>query len=487
MDTLEFHPLANLFPLIEGEEFDALAGDIRDNGLHEPIDLYQGKILDGRNRYRAALAAGIELEKRNFRHYHPELYGDPLAYVISKNLNRRHLDDRQRASVAAKIANFTHGGNRSNPPIGGLTVDQAAEKLNVSPRQVERARTVHDHGVPEVRDALDRGEIAVSAAERIARLPQKEQVEVIRRHLPNGSRAIMGSRVEPDDSLDYFPTPPWATRALIEVVLRQTGHAASVHAQTVWEPACGEGHMAEVLAEYFGDVVASDIHDYGYGHTANFLGDIVPSTDDWIITNPPFGKDAEAFVLRALEFARVGVAMFLRLQWLETNGRFERVFLPHPPALIAQFAERVPLHKGRWEPDGDTATAYLWIVWLKLRAGRDTRFMWIPPGQREALTKPDDAERFTAHPVIRRSPRPAAPVTAPADAQAQCQPETESQSEPQALPDNEHGGPPGAVEPAHVSSVPSPAGAGSPSQDDIDLTLPDFLDRRVPAQAEAVE
>jgi hypothetical protein len=355
-----------------------------------------------------------------------------------------------------------------------LTVDKAAEKLNVAPRQVERARTVHELGVPEVREALDRGQIAVSAAERIARLPQEEQVEVIRRHLPNGSRSTMASRQEPPDSLDYFPTPPWATRALIEVVLRQTGHAASVHAQTVWEPACGEGHMAEVLAEYFGRVVASDIHDYGYGHTANFLGDIVPGTDDWIITNPPFGKDAEAFVLRALEFARVGVAMFLRLQWLETNGRFERVFLPHPPALIAQFAERVPLHKGRWEPDGDTATAYLWIVWLKLRAGRNTRFMWIPPGQREALTKPDDAERFTAHPVIRRSPRLAAPMTAPADAQTRCQPET-SRYEHDAAPD--------VVEPAPVPERPSPAGAGSPCHADIDLTLPDFLDRRARAEA----
>jgi hypothetical protein len=216
----------------------------------------------------------------------------------------------------------------------------------------------------------------------------------------------MGSRVEPDDSLDYFPTPPWATRALIEKVLTKSGLQASLHAQSAWEPACGEGHIAEVLREYFGSVDAGDIHDYGYGdEIGDFLGCAVPSDDlraDWIITNPPFGDKAEAFILHALEHARVGVAMFLRLQWLESVGRYERIFAKQPPYIIAQFAERVPLHKGRWEPDGTTATAYLWIVWLKKRTDRSTGFMWIPPGQRDGLTRPDDRERFTAQPVIKK-------------------------------------------------------------------------------------
>jgi hypothetical protein len=231
----------------------------------------------------------------------------------------------------------------------------------------------------------------------------------------NGARTVMASRQEPADSLDYFPTPPWATRALIEVVLRRSGHVASLHAQSCWEPACGEGHMAEVLREYFRAVTASDVHDYGYGHQADFL-DAVPGADDWIVTNPPFGDNAEAFVLRALSLARVGVAMFFRLQWLETIGRYERVFAPHPPALIAQFAERVPLHKGRYEPDGATATAYLWIVWLNARKARSTEFFWIAPGCREQLTRPDDRERFTAHPVRRlQHAPPASPVPQPTE------------------------------------------------------------------------
>lgn len=218
----------------------------------------------------------------------------------------------------------------------------------------------------------------------------------------NGARAIMGSRVEPDDSLDYFPTPPWATRALIERALPElpTSYRA-LAISSVWEPACGEGHIAEVLREYFRFVSYSDIHDYGYGTVQDFF-DQPDGAADWIITNPPFGDKAEAFTLRALELAKVGVAMFVRQQWLEGGNRYETIFLPHPPAMIAQFSERVPLCKGRWDPKGSTATAYVWVIWLKKHHG-DTKFFWLPPDCKEVLTKPDDAERFTTQPVTKRA------------------------------------------------------------------------------------
>lgn len=227
--------------------------------------------------------------------------------------------------------------------------------------------------------------------------------------LPNGARAIMGSRVEPSDSLDYFPTPPWATRALIERVFddRGLGLPAGPVLKTVWEPFCGEGHIAEVLWEYGCEVFASDIFDYGYGDALiDFLCDpptIAPEVD-WIISNSPFGDKCETSVLYALQRARVGVAMFVPLRWLETIGRYERVFRDQPPTLIAFFAERVNLCKGRWEPDGSTATAYIWLVWIH---GAEPRApFWIPPGCREALTRSDDAERFTQHPVKKREDNP---------------------------------------------------------------------------------
>src|SRR5713101_7162466 len=96
----DFHPLAELFPLIEGQEFDALAEDVRRNGIIVPIILYQGKILDGRNRYRAAKAAGHQFTAKDFRDLAAGL--DPKAFVISANIARRQLTSKQKRDFIAK-------------------------------------------------------------------------------------------------------------------------------------------------------------------------------------------------------------------------------------------------------------------------------------------------------------------------------------------------------------------------------------------------
>lgn len=207
------------------------------------------------------------------------------------------------------------------------------------------------------------------------------------------STAVAARRSEPPDSLDYFPTPPWATRAFVQhVMIPELGAKPG---DSVWEPACGEGHMAAVLAETFKATFASDVFDYGYGYVRDFLdrepGEVAP---DWIVTNPPFIA-GEAFTLQALAIAREGVALLVRLQWLEGEAR-SRLFSSHPPALVAVSAERIPMHRGRWEPAGSTATSYAWVCWFARRTNDRTRLIWIPPGQRKALTRPDDAARFGA-------------------------------------------------------------------------------------------
>ncbi|BAL75976.1 hypothetical protein [Bradyrhizobium cosmicum] len=217
----------------------------------------------------------------------------------------------------------------------------------------------------------------------------------------HGARAIMSGRVEPDDSLDFFPTPPCATRALIELVFAHL--KIRVDNASAREPACGEGHIAEVLTEYFAQVFASDIFDYGYGDVGDFLDEHTSQTADWFITNPPFDEKAESFLTRMLALARVGVAMFVRLQWLEGEGRYERIYDPAmtPPTLVAFFSERIALCKGRWDPEGGTATAYVWMVWIKGRKPQAP--FWIPPVVVDELTRTDDVERFTQHPVMRRA------------------------------------------------------------------------------------
>jgi N6-adenosine-specific RNA methylase IME4/ParB-like chromosome segregation protein Spo0J len=177
---LEFHPLANIFPLVSGAEFSDLVADIRAHGLHEPVVLFEGRILDGRNRYRACLAADIECR---FETYQGD---DPVAYVVSLNLRRRHLDESQRAMVAAKLATLRLGDNQ-HAQICAPSQEKAAELLNVSRRTVQYARGVQEQGAPELVQAVERGVVSVSAAADIATLPRDEQGEIVAR----GEREIL--------------------------------------------------------------------------------------------------------------------------------------------------------------------------------------------------------------------------------------------------------------------------------------------------------
>ena len=173
--------------------------------------------------------------------------------------------------------------------------------------------------------------------------------------MQNTSHAVMAQRKEAKDSLDDFPTPPWATRALMEHVLPMPQIFGPL---TCLEPACGAGHMAKVLKEYFPIVHASDVHDYGYGHVEDFLVSThQPGSIDWVITNPPF-RLAEDFVVRSLEIARYGVAILARTVFIESVGRYRRIFEPNPPSIFAPYTERVPMVKGRLDRKASTATAY---------------------------------------------------------------------------------------------------------------------------------
>lgn len=173
---MNFHPLADLFPLIQGREFHELVADIKANGLREPVWLYDNQILDGRNRWLACGELGIDPPTRDYEG------DDPLGFVVSLNLHRRHLDESQRAMVAGKIANLAHGGDRVSEQVASLQVAtqaKAAELLNVSPRSVASARKVIDDGTPELGAAVAQGKVSVSAAADVAELPKEQQREIV--------------------------------------------------------------------------------------------------------------------------------------------------------------------------------------------------------------------------------------------------------------------------------------------------------------------
>ena len=205
--------------------------------------------------------------------------------------------------------------------------------------------------------------------------------------MQNTSHAVMAQRTEPKHSPDDFPTPPWATRGLIEHVLEDKKALACL---SCLEPACGAGHMAKVLKEYFREVHCADAYDYGYGAIRDFLTypyDVNPV--DWVITNPPF-RLAEEFVLNALRVARHGVAILARTVFLESIGRYEAIFRHAPPNKFAQFTERVPMVKGRLDSKATTATGYAWLVWEKSQAA-PPRLMWISPCRRQLERRNDYA------------------------------------------------------------------------------------------------
>jgi hypothetical protein len=193
--------------------------------------------------------------------------------------------------------------------------------------------------------------------------------------MQNTTHAVMAQRVEPRNSRDDFPTPPWATRALLEHVLTKSDWTG----RTCMEPACGAGHMAKVLKEYFPQVSASDAYGYGYGSIRDFLRHPLETDSvDWIVTNPPF-RLSEEFVARALRVASRGVAILARTTFIESVGRYRNLFSSHPPMVFAQFSERVPMVKGRLDRHASTATSYGWLVWRLSDTCSQTRLQWIPP------------------------------------------------------------------------------------------------------------
>ena len=197
--------------------------------------------------------------------------------------------------------------------------------------------------------------------------------------MQNTTHAVMAQRHEGKESLDSFPTPPWATRAFLEHVL---GGKQQLTNLTCLEPACGSGYMSRVLAEYFRAVDSSDIHEYGFGAVCDFTQTHYSKESyDWVVTNPPF-KLAEKFIEESLKVARVGVAMLTRTVFIESKGRYERLFNQNPPTSFAQYAERVPMVKGRLDRKASTATSYGWLVWNK-QASEGTSLEWIPPCRNE--------------------------------------------------------------------------------------------------------
>lgn len=189
------------------------------------------------------------------------------------------------------------------------------------------------------------------------------------------------------DDVDFYPTQPWGARAGGELIRR-----FDPVARTVWECACGAGHMVHGLRDYFDTVFASDACLYDRNRIHNFTGpEPAPFQADWIATNAPF-SDIDGFIVRAWAQARRGVAILGPARTLEGIGRhplmYGEVGTVPPLTVFAPFSERLPMHRGVYDPDRGTAANYAWFLFLK-PVLRPRRFMArVPDGEGGMMMRP---------------------------------------------------------------------------------------------------
>lgn len=192
---MQIHPVADIFPPMTVEQYAALKNDIALCGLREPVWLWQGQLIDGRHRVRACEELGIVIRTQDYTG------DDPVRFVVSLNLHRRHLDESQRAMVAANVANLGDGQTKTGAQTCAASQEDAAHLLNVSRRSVQSATRVQNDGAPELVAAVQSGAVSVSAAADVATLPRQEQAEIVARGESEILEAAKRIRAERADAI----------------------------------------------------------------------------------------------------------------------------------------------------------------------------------------------------------------------------------------------------------------------------------------------
>lgn len=170
---------------------------------------------------------------------------------------------------------------------------------------------------------------------------------------------------------DFYPTPEWATRVLVDSE-RFEGR--------IWEPACGDGTMARVLASTGLPIESSDLYERGFGESGvDFL--TTSRVTENIITNPPYNS-AEGFVEAGLRQATKKLCLLLRLAFLEGRKRQRTIFKMTPPTRVWVFSERITFYPAGAVVKGSGTTAYAWFVWDKESRSQETVLKWLPLGHK---------------------------------------------------------------------------------------------------------
>ena len=172
--SLTQHPLSAAFPGMGPLELAELTNDIRENGLIQPIMLFEGQVLDGWHRHQACIKAGVEARFTDFTGT------DPRRFVLSLNLNRRHLSGSQKAGAIVAV-NAWAPSHRPSKEEPGSTLSEMAEEAGVSTKTIQQAKKAHAAGLGE---AVKAGKVSVKKAAEIADLPEPEREAAIEAPAP---------------------------------------------------------------------------------------------------------------------------------------------------------------------------------------------------------------------------------------------------------------------------------------------------------------
>lgn len=184
----------------------------------------------------------------------------------------------------------------------------------------------------------------------------------------NGSYKPTTKRHADLDGPDFFPTPGWATHALM---------GNEKFDGPIWECACGDGAMSKVIEGYGYEVSSSDLYNRGHGESGvDFLTSTTKTSN--LITNPPYNS-AQGFVEKAMDCTDSKFALLMRLAFLEGANRAQTIFSDIPPSRLWVFSERITFYPKYAKRAGSGTTAYAWFVWDKTHSGK-TEIDWIKPG-----------------------------------------------------------------------------------------------------------
>ena len=420
-DTLKPHPInATIY---DDTNLTDLIDSIQANGQLEPIICNdKNEIISGHRRYFSMVQMGCKEVEVRYADYENDIIG-----LIEHNRHRTKSvkDIVREAKVLEKELKTKLGGQGKRTDINGVNkfviIEEMAKKLGFGLSKMKQLKSISNYE-PELLDKIDKGELSVKGAYEIIKekyMGSKKKTsknsfesafkKLLKEHQPDVENIgeIMGSTYPyniNDVSVDvikmsigitqnnnergendYYPTPPFIVDDFLE---HEKLHGS------IWEPACGEGHMSKSIENVYGKIISTDLIDRGFGKGGvDFLDDKNIQPVDNIITNPPFNLFNE-FVLQAKQSANKKICMFGKLSWLEGTRRYKELWTDKefPLKKVYQYVERLSLVKNTIEERRRGMMPFCWFVFEKGYEGEPT-IGWIKSKNKKPTQAKKDLEK----------------------------------------------------------------------------------------------